>query len=164
MMAQIAFAQEPPVHSFQQLQVKPGQWLIVRAEDGKTARGRVVSIAGGQLDMEQRRWPFRKERRVFTEQAVRRIDLFDSTLNGTLIGTGIGVLSAVAIRTTCRGWDCAYPYTLSLVLGPVLGEGIDGMINRTIYTPNRGTGVTVSPLLGANRRGLAARIRFGPDH
>jgi hypothetical protein len=50
------------------------------------------------------------------------------------------------------------------LVSAVLGEGIDGMINRTIYTPNQGTGVTVSPLLGPDRLGLTARIRFGPDH
>ena len=159
-IAHVALAQAQPVHSFQQLQVKPGQLLIVKTQDGKAVRGMVVSLAGSQLEMERRRWPFRKERRVFTEQAVRRIDLQDSTVDGTLIGAGIGVVGAIVIRRTCGGWNCAYPYVLSIGLGPSLGGMIDGRINRTIYTANQGTGVTVSPLLGPNLLGLAARLRF----
>ena len=164
-VAHVAFAQQPPVHSFQQLQVKPGELLIVRTGDGKKVLGRVVSIAGSQLELERRRFGlFKKERGVFAEQSVRRIDLYDSTLNGTLIGTGIGGLGAVVIRKTCGDGPCLLLYTLSLVLGPVLGAPIDAAINRTVYTSNQGIGVTVSPLLEPNRVGLAARIRFGPDH
>jgi hypothetical protein len=59
--AQVGFAQEAPVHSFQQLRVNAGQQLIVKTEDGKTIRGSVVSLVGSQLEIDRRRWSFKKE-------------------------------------------------------------------------------------------------------
>jgi len=160
--AQVSFAQEPPVHSFQQLRVNTGQQLIVKTEDGKTVRGSVVSLVGSQLEIERRRWSFKKEHRAFSEQSVERIELHDSELDGMLIGTGVGALGAALIYKNCRDLVCLGPFVLSISLGPAIGGAIDGFNNRTIYTKaSHGARVTLSPLLGRNRLGFAARIRVG---
>jgi hypothetical protein len=160
LVAQVASAQEP-VHSFQELSVKAGQQIVVKPNDGRTSTWIVVSTAGDQLQVERRRWTFKIERRVFTEQSAARIDLRDSTLNGLLIGTGVGLLGAVVIEQTCRDLACLVPFVLSIGMGPGLGMAIDATVNRTIYTPNQGTRVTFSPEFGSRRLGLNARIRFG---
>jgi len=159
LMAQVASAQEP-VHSFDQLALGVGQQIVVKPDHGRTATWMVVSIVGDQLAVERRRWTFKTERRTFTEQSAARIDLRDSTLNGLLIGTGVGLLGGLVIAATCKDLVCIAPFILSIGMGPGVGMGIDEAINRTIYTPNRGTRVTFAPQLGPHQLGVAARIRF----
>jgi hypothetical protein len=156
-------AAQAPVQSFADLQplVKPGQQVIVWGDDGRKTIGRVVSLAGNQLEIQRRRW-FRGERRVFTEQSVGRIENYDSDWNGSLIGVGIGILTAVLLRDGCGENDvfCDYVAILSTPAGYVVGSSIDGAINRTLYVSPGGTRATLLPLLGRERAGLAAAIRF----
>ena len=159
-MTHVAAAQEP-VHAFEDLQIKPRQEVIVRGEDGKTFRGRVVSLSANQLEVERRRWNFRKETRSFNEEAVRTIRRRDSTLDGLLIGAAAGILGGGVLGGTCDGSEvtCFMVAFLSFSGGPLVGETIDGAINRTIFTrPNPSRGVTVAPLVGRDRIGLLARI------
>jgi hypothetical protein len=160
----MAFAQEPPVHSFELLQVQVGQRLIVAPEDGRSVDGRLISKTGNELAIERRRWNFKKERRVFTEQSVRRISLKDSTLNGTLIGAGVGLAGAVIVYNTCDDdLGCIAPFMMAILLGPPIGRTIDGFNNRELYTSDPGSRVTVSPMVAPNRLGVLAQIRFHRD-
>ena len=158
--AQVAFAQEP-VHSFQQLQVGVGQAIVVKPDHGRTMTWSVVSLVGDQLQVERRRWNFKIERKTFTEQTAARIDLRDSTLDGTLIGGGVGLAGAFIIAQTCQAFGCILPFILSVSMGPGIGGGIDQAINRTIYTPGQPARVTFVPLLGRDRIGLTTRLRLG---
>ena len=163
-VAQVSFGQEAPNHSFQQLTVKPQQRIHVQPTDGKTISWRVVSLTGDQLEVERRRWNFRIEKRIFTQGSVRRIKAHDSSLNGMLIGAGAGFLGGVLIGSICNDLGCLWPAVLSIGMGPSLGIAIDEFRERTIYTPTAGTTVTLSPLAGPNRFGVAAQIRLGVFH
>jgi len=158
--AQVAAAQEP-VHTFQQLQVGVGQAIVVKPNQGRTAAWSVVSIVGDQLQVERRRWNFRIERKTFTEQTAARIDLHDSTLDGTLKGAGVGLAGALIIAQTCQDLVCILPFILSLSMGAPIGGAIDEAINRTIYSAGQPARVTFVPLLGQNRIGLTARLQLG---
>lgn len=158
--AQVAAAQEP-VHTFQQLRVGVGQAIVVKPDQGRTATWSVISIVDDELQVERRRWNFKIERKTFTEQTAARIDLRDSTLDGTLIGTGVGLAGALVIAKTCEDFGCIMPILLSLLLGPGLGDAIDEATNRTIYTPGQPARVTFVPLLGHDRIGLTAGLRLG---
>jgi hypothetical protein len=164
MLAQVSFGQAAPSHSFQQLTVKPRQRIHVQPTDGKTRSWRVKSLTGDQLEVERRRWNFRSEKRIFTEDSVRRIKAHDSPLNGMLIGAGAGLLGGVLIGSVCHDLGCLWPALLSISMGPSLGIAIDEFKERTIYTPTAGTTVALSPLLGPNRFGVVARIRLGAFH
>lgn len=162
-VAPMASAQETPVHSFDLLQIQIGQRLIVKPEEGRSVEGRLVSRIGNELAIERRRWNFKKERKVFTEQSVRRVELMDSTLNGTLIGAGVGLLGSAVVYETCESLGCVLPFTLSSVLGPLLGQAIDATHNRALYTSDRGARITFSPVVAPHRLGLSAQIRFGRE-
>jgi hypothetical protein len=164
MVAQTSFGQEASVHSFQQLMLESGQEIHIQPISGRTLSWRVASFDGDQLEVERRRWNFRIEKRIFTEDSVRRIKAHDSPVNGVLIGTGAGLLGAFVIGATCNELGCVVPFILSIGLGPGLGKAIDEAMERTIYAPTAGTTVTISPLLGRNRFGVAAQIRLGAFH
>lgn len=155
---------QPPVQSFAELQrtFTFGQRIIVTAEDGRTTEGRLVSISGNQLEIRRTRWFFREERKAFVEESVQRIENRDSTWNGTLIGLGVGFLISVVADRTCDEPDfgCAPQVLLPVPVGSVVGALIDRNINRPIFLSPRGRRVTMSPLVGPGRVGLAAAVRF----
>lgn len=158
-------AAQTPAQSFADLQptVKFGQRLIVKGEDGRTTKGRLVSITGNQLEIRRTRWFFREERRTFTEDSVQRIENRDSTWNGSLIGAGVGgLVMFVSLEVpACNqpdDWSCM-PLLLSPIAGWVVGDAIDGAINRPVFVSPRGTGITFWPLLGPARVGLAVTAR-----
>ena len=64
----------------------PGHEIIVRDEEGRATRGRVVSISANQLVIERPRFFFRREELAFTEGFVQKIEIVDSPANGTLLG------------------------------------------------------------------------------
>jgi len=163
-------AAQAPVQSFADLQplVKPGQQVIVWGDDGRKTTGRVVSLAGNQLEIRrQRRFRFRQERLVLTEGSVGRIEHRDSTWNGALLGAGVGVLMTVLVCKT-ENYYSADPLLRSCLLwislgplgGGLVGGAIDGAINRPLYVSAGGSRITLLPLLGRQRAGLAAAIRF----
>ena len=59
-------AAQAPVQSFSDLSslVEPGQRVIVREDDGRTSRGRVVSLVNDQLEIAWRRWLFQRAYRA----------------------------------------------------------------------------------------------------
>ena len=92
-----------PVQSFRDLQpvVTSGQEVIVWQNDGRKTRGRVVSLSGDKLELRRPpRFIGRERHDVYVESAVTRIEVRDSTLNGGLIGLGLGLLVAVVATKT----------------------------------------------------------------
>jgi hypothetical protein len=154
---------QTPVQSFADLQplVKTGQQVIVWDDDGRKIKAEVLSLSGNQLEIQRWRWFFRRERQLFTEDSVRRIENPDSTANGGLLGVGVGGLMA-ALRCWADdwGWACLPWITLAPTAGGFVGAAIDGAVNQPLYVSPRAGGVTLVPLLGRERAGLAARIRF----
>jgi hypothetical protein len=89
----------------------------------------------------------------------------DPWWNGALIGAGIGTGLAM--------WDYlidpsepgnAAIFTVAVGLGTTIGAGIDALVNKrgkVLYaSPRQTAGVMVSPLLGADQRGVLVSIRF----
>ncbi len=163
-------AAQAPAQSFADLQplVKVGQQVTVAGDDGRKTTGRFISLTGNQLEIEQSRGFFRRERRIFTEDAVDWIEHRDSTWNGVLLG--LGVVASMAVLA-CKTEDyysddsplrsCLVWVSFGPVVGGLIGGGIDGAINRTLYLSPGGTRRgSLVPMLGRERASLAATIRF----
>jgi hypothetical protein len=161
-----ASAAQTPAQTFADLQpqLKFGQDVIVEGADGRRVNGKVVAISANELEIRRLRFFFREERRVFTEETARRIDRRDSTWNGGLIGAGVGalVLFAALSAPACNQPDdlsCA-PLILAPVAGFIIGDGIDGAHNRTVFLGSGRTRAALSPLVGRSQVGVAAHLRF----
>jgi hypothetical protein len=89
----------------------------------------------------------------------------DPVWNGALIGAGVGTGLAV--------WDYlidpsepgnAAVFTVAIGLGTAIGAGVDALLNqggRVLYaSPRQTREVSVSPLLGKDRRGVLVSLRF----
>lgn len=128
-----------PVQSFAALQplIKADQEIVVWAEDGRKTRGKVVVVGGDTLEIRRSPRFFGAGRReVFTESAVRRIVLRDSTtVKGGLIGFAVGLAVAVAVVKTAQCEDlCEAPFVVGgPIFGPIIGAAIDGAMNRTVF-------------------------------
>jgi hypothetical protein len=158
-----ALAQEAPPQSFEQVHVKEGTRVLVWTADGKKHEGRVRAIDSGRLEMDRFRFFRRPQDFVLPEASVREIHVRDSPANGFAIGLGIGALGAWWSVKGCNlpDLDCAPLFGLSL-LGPVLGAGIDSLINTPIYRGPTSPRVTLAPLAGPQGVGVSASVRIGP--
>ena len=153
-----------PAQSFEALRtrLRAGDRIIVRDAEGRTTRGRLSAIAGDRIEIKSWRWrSFRIRQRVFTDTAVRRIEFEDRTWNGALIGLGV---AGAAIGITCKaddgGYGCLSVLVLAPPIGAIVGTAVDLLINRPVYeAPGGHASITLSPVLGARRIGLAARAR-----
>ena len=116
-------AQTAPAQSLEELRtrLKAGDRLIVRDDSGDTARGTLSSLTDDEIEVEWRRW-FRVRQQSFAETSIRRIEVQDSTWNGTLIGLAIGVAGIFVIDSTCRDPLCLLP----MLLAPGIGAGVGG--------------------------------------
>lgn len=168
----------PP--SFQALRSRlaPGQDIVVHDDTGQVRRGRVSEIGDDRVVVSTRRAtpllrllnPARTY--TFPAAAVTRIDAVDSTVNGTLIGAaaGAGILYGF-VHTHRRDLSAnnlapaVYMMigAISVGGGAVVGEFIDGRINRALYrSALAGRGVTLAPAVGLNRVGVRVTLRFTP--
>ena len=150
-----------PVQSFADLQplVTSGQEVTVWQNDGRKVRGRVVSLSGDKLELRRPPRFFGRGRQdVYVESATTRIEARDSTVNGELIGVGLGLLvSVVAYRTADLNDDDMpeLPYVvLSPLAGWFIGEAIDRAINRSLFVSPSAKRVAVRPVV----RGKVGRV------
>jgi len=159
-----ALPEQAPARTFADLQpiLKTGQTLIVEDKDGRTTRGRLVSLAGDRLEISRRRGLFGREPRVFSGASVRRIRHKDSTWNGALIGLGAGVMAAFVGNGACTGDNagCLSVVALGPVVGLFVGDLVDGRMNRTVYLMAQSGRIVVAPLLGAGGGGAMVRVSF----
>jgi hypothetical protein len=180
--------------SFEALQslIGSGHEIVVTDTAGRARRGRVVTIARDHLVMASpagsgvwegllplyfpldlglvfKRRFLRSQDRTFSEQSVVRIDIVDSTSNGTAIGAAVGAGLVAGVYM----WERRQPDAslkglatfLALVVGfPVslrVGHVLDRAINEPIYRRPAGTRrVTVSPSLAHGVKGVAVDIQF----
>jgi hypothetical protein len=153
-------AAQTPAQSFTDLQplLKPGQRVIVTDGKGLKTTGRVVSLLGNQLEIEERRLQI-----MFSEGSVRRVEADDSTWNGALIGAGVGLLLGVlAVKNPSANSEGEEMGLLGAgpLIGYFLGEAIDRETHRLLYVSPGTSGMTFVPLVGRARVGIAAAIRF----
>ena len=166
----IAHAQAKPA-SFGDLEsvLKPGQKVVVTNETGRRTKGAVLSISTSELVLVL--GPL-NERRTFAGSVVKEVGDADSLLNGAGIGATVG--AALGLAFVPAYYDClrcggdttpAQLYSVFGILGAVggalAGAGIDSSMNKSLFvssSPQRG--ITLSPLLGHERRGVVASLRF----
>jgi hypothetical protein len=154
-----------------------GYEVVVRDAAGRKTRGRVSSISDdrivifreGTTPLLRLTKPAVEHR--FSADSVTRIDIVDSTWNGTLIGAAVGVglafgihqweESAVADSNDLKGlWTLALG-GISIAVSSGVGSLIDLSMNAPIYKrPSQTPRVSLVPLLGRERIGLMARVHF----
>lgn len=155
----------------------PGDEVVVRDAAGPKTRGRVSSISTDQVVIfQEASTPFlrrirRPQERAFRADVVTRVDIVDSTRNGTLIGAaaGVGIAfgisrweeSAVPDSSNLKGLATVLFGGLSIVASSAAGHLLDLSINDPIYErPSQMRRVSFVPLLGRERIGLMARVHF----
>lgn len=157
---------QAPVQSFADLQsvLQVGQKILVISRDGIRIPGTVVSIAGSELEIKQALlWFERNKRTIFDEASVKRIEVADSTLNGILIGAGLGVLAGWAIIANAPPNDEGESLvlgSLSPMAGGLLGMWIDERVNRLLYASARGNAISMKLFLGPARVGVMMTVGF----
>jgi hypothetical protein len=157
---------QPPATSFGELDAHQltGQRVIVRQRAGRPFHGRLVSVAGNQLEVERIRW-FRRQRQTFVEGEVRRIDYEDSIWDGFAKGAAVGFASAVTFAklpacNTPDNFTCLPGVALSVPVGILIGETIDRAVNRPAFESPTGASIALSPLVSRGRSGVALTVRF----
>lgn len=157
---------QEPADSFAVLQpmLGAGHEIVVTDEAGRVRRGRLASLSPDQLVMASpvaagaweamlplyfpadlglvlKRALFRSRERVFTEGSVTRIDIVDSTRNGTAIGAavGIGIVAGVfqwergRPDSTLKGMATSLAFVVGLPVSIRVGHVLDRAINKPIY-------------------------------
>lgn len=157
---------QTPAASFGELDAHQltGQRVIVRQRAGRPFHGRLISVAGNQVEVERIRW-FRRQRQTFIEGEVRRIDYEDSIWDGFAKGAAVGFASAVTFAklpacNTPDNFTCLPGVALSVPVGILIGETIDRAVNRPAFEAPTGASIALSPLVGRGRSGVALTVRF----
>ena len=145
--------------SFEALQsaLSVGQQIRVTDDAGRTA-GKVVSISSSELVITRRRPFFRSEQLAFTEGFVRKIEILDSDLDGVLLGAAPGLVWGFVFCCE-ENLDFIGPM-LAMGIGSAVGGAIDWFTNQLVYEQQSQTRVAISPLLGRDRTGIVAQIKF----
>lgn len=166
-----AAAQAQPPESFTSLQraLKRGQTVVVEDVAGRRVKGEVAGLSDTTLTLDVSRKESPSGRLEFADSRVFEVVRRDSLLNGTLIGLGAGIASAVGfVRYTCGppGYDQECALIASVVAvgfvpaGAALGALTDFLITRTLYRRPEAAALTVAPLVGRGQRGMVMRVRF----
>jgi hypothetical protein len=157
---------QEPTDSFAALQplLASGQEIVVTDDAGRVRRGRLASLSGDQLVIASpvaagvweamlplyfpvdvglilKRGLFRSGDRAFAEGSVRRIDVVDSTRNGTLIGAAVGVGIVAGVfqwergrpDSTLKGVATSLAFVVGLPVSMRIGHVLDRAINKPIY-------------------------------
>lgn len=156
--------------SFDQLAVvvKPGDKVSVVDNAGSETEGRVGSVSRDALSIVTKAGP-----RVLGQADVVRVRQrrSDSLVNGMIIGAIAGTAYFATAAALLKDSDGGDVIVSTAIVGGVLfagagaaaGAGVDALIARrqVIYErPASGSSVSVAPLLGRGRRGMAVSVRF----
>ena len=144
--------------------LKPGHNIWVRSLDGQVTRGKLVSVSDNELVLSRARWFRPDEQRSFRADALEWVLREDSTWNGALIGTGIGVAATALLVSSSdeseRGWLVLWPGAEIVVLGAFVGGLIDALHNETVYQRAAERRITLVPVAANHRFGMFASVRF----
>ena len=155
--------------SFDQLRVlvKPGDTLTVTDAAGETVKGRLSGLTSSSISVN-----VSGQVRQFLNAEVDTIQKRgpDSLKNGALVGLSIGGgLAAMFITAALgAGEDGGHWYWVALPayagMGAGIGAGVDALIEgrRVIYArTNSRQALSLAPMLGRDRRGIALSVRLG---
>ena len=144
--------------------LKVGEVVVVTDETGRATTGKVAEAAGSSLVI----LSGSGDKRTFDETTVTKVVRRDALWNGIAIGTGIGLVPAVLVAAACGsdGGHCegtGYAFLIFGGIGAGAGAGVDALIggDKVLFVrPLQTRGVTLSPILGRDRRGVLASIRW----
>jgi hypothetical protein len=156
--------------SFDQLVVlvKPGDQIAVFDVDGRETTGRIGTLSRDGLILVTRAGSRRFDA---VEVAAIRQRRDDSLRNGAMIGAAAGAayfITGAALLHDSDGGGVIVPAAIGWGVmfagtGAAAGVGIDALISgkQLIYQkPARGSRVSVAPMFGQGRRGLAVALQF----
>lgn len=155
-------------HSFDELQrlVKPGATILISDSTAHQLEGRIAELSASALvvvaDGKKREFHAGD---VATIQQRRQDSLLNGTLIGAAIGAGLGIMGGVSCENDfgCGGSVGEF-LALWGSIGAGVGAGVDALIvkPRTIYQtrPDTRTSLKIAPMLGNQRQGLLASLRF----
>lgn len=144
--------------------LRVGDRVVVTGPSGETLRGRVESP--GPLTVS----PPGAAAVEVVEADVARLAVLraDPLWNGALIGLAVGASVVLAADCNSPGCDEVQPYAVPAVLA--LGVGVGALVDHlhrgevVLYEagPDRGrAALSVAPLIGPARRGIAFTLRWG---
>ena len=156
-----AHAQTPP-GSLPNLSLVIGERIEVTGDDGSVFTGRVIRVSDASLVLE-----IDRKTTELAPHQIRTIGRWekDSVVNGILIGTGLGFVVpafiSAAVDTGEPGEAAALLIPPGVCIGLAVGWIVDALHHAKVQifpaTPAR---VTVAPVLGQGRKGVAASLRF----
>ena len=151
--------------SFEQLVllVKSGDRVTVTDSAGREHSGKIIDLSPSTLALR-----IHGARHNFRAESVRTISQRrpDSLRQGALIGLAAGAITALALYFPLEDWSAsgkAASLGLFAAAGTGVGVGIDALISpRKVIFRSRAAArrLTVAPLLGSKRQGLAVSIGF----
>jgi hypothetical protein len=173
-----ARAQEQPALEAVGQIVKPGQTVVVTDRNGVSVKGTIGEVAADSLVI---RVPPRlrapdtsglrglADTHVFAAADVREIRTVDGVLNGTLIGTAVAAVPAIAFTLyfnalcaneggrNCTALGVITPTLFFLGTGAAVGASIDARTGgAVVYTaPGSARELRLAPILTPQRQGLA---------
>ena len=173
--ASISPAGAPPVASTPteadkiRRRVKEGQKVSIFDDQGRALTGRISELRADALTLLKGR-----ERTDVPYDRILRIDrphdgATDGALIGFGIGAGLGLVAALAAATDDSGWGSPDPSDVALIaplvfggIGAGIGLGLDASIRRepNLYRRQAATRMTLSPVLGRSRRGVAISVSW----
>jgi hypothetical protein len=167
----------PAASSFEELQafLLPGYEVVVWDATGHKTRGRVSAISSDQLLVFEE--PFflkyirRPEEHILPRESIKRIDIVDSTTQGTLVGAavGAGILFGLVQGTKNDEWTqgdlkgVGYAFLGILAFIPSMGLGslVDWLNNSPIYERRPQTPrVAFIPAIGSHAIGASVYVRY----
>ena len=152
--------------------IRVGQTVLVRDLKGEETKGivqsadmskLVVKYGVGRLQDPSDPSKTLDDTRTFTPAEVDRVrrpgPIWDGAVKGALIAL---VPVAIFAAAECSGCEVGGAYASVTVIGAAIGIGIDAAWGpKTVYRNHGGSRrVTLAPVIGKSRRGLAASIRF----
>jgi hypothetical protein len=164
-MAVPAGAQE----SFDKLpqKVRPGQTVIVVDQRGAEIKGKVEEVTDARLVVDYGRGvidPSLPTSRAFTPADVSRVLKPGHLWDGAIKGAVIGMIPILVLAASDDCYDCGWGPAVATtgLIGAGIGIGIDALWGpKTVYRSNvRASRVSLAPILGRERKGVAAAIRF----
>lgn len=169
LVAFLAIATAAHAQSFEKLseRIKPGQTVIVVDRSGAEVRGRLTSISASELVVDYGRGripdPTLTSSRTFAVADVQQVLKPGHLWDGAIKGAAIGAIPAI-VNVAIDCYDCNEgPFAVfSIGVGAAAGLGLDALFGpKTVYRGNASPPrVSVAPLVGRERKGIAASIRF----
>lgn len=151
--------------------IRVGQTVLVRDFTGAETKGVVQSAEMSKLvvkygvgrlhDPSDPSRPL-DDTRAFTPAEVERVRRPGPIWDGAIKGAAVALVPVLLIGSACSGCDLGGPMAAITAIGAGIGIGIDAAWGpKTVYR-NRGQSrkVTLVPVIGRERRGFAASIRF----